>query len=119
MSEYVNMPWGKKETVDGFNFLGLGNCTSLITDISFSEWGETVVIHFVYSLVERLPYRIVFSKCYEIKWLMNDSELASDTEVDVIDFQIQRDEGKEYAYFHADIFDLIVFYGSMKIEKDW
>ncbi|BAT53997.1 hypothetical protein NOS3756_29610 [Nostoc sp. NIES-3756] len=50
---------------------------------------------------------------------MNDSELASDTEVDVIDFLIQRNEGKEYAYFHADIFDLIVCYGSIKIEKDW
>lgn len=68
MSEYVNIPWEKQELVDGFNFLGLGNSTSLITKISFLEWGETVLINFVYNPTERLPYRLVFSKCYEIKW---------------------------------------------------
>ncbi len=32
-TEYLDMPGGKKKVVDGFNFLNLGNFTSLITNI--------------------------------------------------------------------------------------
>ncbi len=48
MDEYVDMPEGRKKVVDGFNFLGLGNFTSLITNIKFADWGHTVLIDCVY-----------------------------------------------------------------------
>ncbi|MBV6627874.1 MAG: hypothetical protein KI793_33950 [Rivularia sp. (in: Bacteria)] len=43
MPEYLNMPGGRKKVVDGFNFLGLGNFTSLINvglrhDIKYSSY---------------------------------------------------------------------------------
>jgi hypothetical protein len=50
---------------------------------------------------------------------MNDSDIANDIEADVIDFQIKKDERGEYAYFHTDIFEILIYYGSINIEKDW
>lgn len=119
MAEYVDVPKGKKTGVDGFTFLGLGNFTSLITGIKFINWGETVLIDCVYNVTTRLSYRIVFSKCYDIKWFLTDSDLINDIEADVIDFQIFQYEEKQYAYFHTDIFDISINYGSIKIEKTW
>lgn len=44
-SEYVKVTGAEKKViVDGFNLLGLGKCTSLITSIEFTHWGETVLI---------------------------------------------------------------------------
>lgn len=120
MEEYLNIPEkNKKEIVDGFKFLGLGNCVSLITNIKFAKWGETILIDCVYNPTKRLNYRIVLSKCYKIEWFMTDSDSVNDIEADVIDFQIEKDKEGEYAYFHTDIFDILIHYGSIKIEKDW
>ena len=51
MAEYLNIPSGKSEIVDGFSFLGLENFNSLITDVKFEEWGQTVLIHFIDDLI--------------------------------------------------------------------
>ncbi|OUL29186.1 hypothetical protein BV378_06100 [Nostoc sp. RF31YmG] len=121
MTEYVNVNTSgeKNKIVDGFSFLGLGNFTSLITNIKFADWGETVFIDCVYHPTERLPYRILFSKCDEIKWFMNDSDLINEIEADIIDFQIKKDGERESAYFHTDIFELLISYQSIKIDKLW
>lgn len=120
MEEYLDIPEGnKKKIVDGFKFLELGNFTSLITSIKFTNWGDTILIDCVYNLPERLTYRIVFSGCYKINWSMNDSDLANEIEADVIDFQIKEDERGEYAYFYTDIFEILIYYKSINIEKSW
>ncbi|MGB3636660.1 MAG: hypothetical protein WBA39_03575 [Rivularia sp. (in: cyanobacteria)] len=119
MDEYLDMPGIKKKIVDGFNFLGLGNFTSLITNIKFADWGRTVLIDCVYHPQTRLKYQIIFYQCDKIKWSIIDSEIVNEREADVIDFQIEKDGDKEYAYFHTDIFDLLIYYESIKIEKDW
>ena len=119
MDEYLNMPGGRKKVVDGFNFLGLGNFTSLINDIKFVDWGHTVLIDCVYHPQEKLSYQIILSQCDKIEWSIIDSEIIKDTEADIIDFTIEKDGDKEYAYFHTDIFDLLIYYESIRIEKDW
>ncbi len=50
---------------------------------------------------------------------MLDSEIVDYIEADVFDFQIQKDKQGEYTYFHTDIFDIIIHYINMKIEKNW
>ena len=119
MDEYIDIPGGEKKVVEGFNLLGLGNFTSLITNIKFADWGHSVLIDCVYIPQKRLKYQIIFSQCNEIKWFINDSEIINDAEADIIDFTIEKDADKEYAYFHTDIFDLLIYYGNIKIEKDW
>lgn len=119
MTEYLDMPGGRKKVIDGFNFLGLGNFTSLINDIKFAEWGHTVLIDCVYNLQKRLQYQIICSQCDKIKWFIIDSEIVNEAEADIIDFTIEKDGDKKYAYFHTDIFDLLIYYESIKIEKDW
>ncbi len=49
---------------------------------------------------------------------MIDSERVNEIEADIIDFQIKKDGERKYADFHTDIFDLLIYYGSV-IEKDW
>jgi hypothetical protein len=115
----MTTPKQKKNTVDGLNFLGVGDFTCLITSIKFSRWGENVLINCIYNSPERLNYSIAFSGCYKIKWFMLDSEIAEDIEADVFDFQIHKDEQGEYAYFHTDIFDILIHYKSMEILKNW
>lgn len=119
MAEYVKFPGKNNKFIDGFSFLGLGKFTSLITDINFAKWGSTVLIDYIYNVTERLSYRIVFSECDKIEWLLTDSDWIDDFESDIIDFQIIENEERPYAYFHTDIFDLSIYYMNIKIEKDW
>lgn len=45
---------------------------------------------------------------------MIDSDIVNEIEADIIDFQIKKDGEREYTCFHTDIFDLLIYYGSIK-----
>lgn len=105
--------------MDDFALLGLGNSTSLITNVQVTLWGKEVFIDCVYDPDERLPYRFVFSDCQEIKWNLLFPEDACDPEADIFDFLVGKENHSKPALFHTDIFDITILYGSLKLEKNW
>ncbi|MEC4896182.1 MAG: hypothetical protein SAL07_25380 [Oscillatoria sp. PMC 1051.18] len=105
--------------MDDFSLLGFGDFTSLITKIDINFWGTQVAINCVYDPDVQLPYQFVFSKCRKIEWTLLFPEGANDIEADIIDFQLGKKLHKQPAFFHTDIFDLIILYGSFELKKNW
>ncbi len=105
--------------MDDFNRLGLGSFTCLITKITISSWGKDVLIDCTYHPDERLPFRLVFLNCREIKWLVDNPENSHELEADIIDFQSGESAHRQPAFFYTDIFQLWILYEHLRLDKDW
>ncbi|MHC5729762.1 MAG: hypothetical protein ACYT04_45145 [Nostoc sp.] len=105
--------------MDDFALLGLRDSTSLITNVQFVLQRKEVLIDCVYDPDDRLPYRFVFYDCREIKWNLLFPDDTCDTEADIFDFLLGKENHSKPALFHTDIFDITILYASFKLEKNW
>ena len=104
---------------DDYDLLGVGGLTSLVTRIEVSLWGSEITFSFVYDPTgERLPYTLTFQDCQDIEWTVHDSEEIHEKEADLIGITLGRDEHRESATIHTNIFEISVLYRSLKIDKD-
>lgn len=99
--------------------LGLGDFTSLITGARVSLWGNEFLLECMYDPIDRLPYRLAFQDCHEIKWYVHSPKDVQDSEADLIDIQLGEDNYRKHAVIYTDIFELLILYGSLRVEKEW
>ncbi len=98
----------------------LGLAPSFITAIDISHWGSEVVVACLYDPDNaRRPYRIVFHACDNLHWEVFHADALRDAEADFIDFAVGVKDGRSTAIIEADIFELVVSYGSYDLEQDW
>lgn len=103
---------------DDYKLLGLGELTSLITDVEISHWGTEVMLKCVYApRGERLPYQLTFHNCQEIQWNVHDLESTSDLEADLIGLCLGKESYQQPAVIHTDIFELAIFYDNYSLEQ--
>lgn len=104
--------------VDDYNLLGLGKLTSLVTNVNVSLWGAEVLLECVYDPTgNRLPYKLTFRDCREIRWDVHDPEAVSDLEADLIGISLGEDAHQKPAVIHTDIFEISVLYGSFSLHN--
>ena len=102
---------------------GLGEFTSLLTEVKLQNWGKTLLIEGLYDPHgQHSPFTITLHQCYEICWHPHNinnglpsTENAlvhngrSDLEpADLIDCQFQNQDDRSVAIFYTDLFELIV-----------
>ncbi|KKI99595.1 hypothetical protein [Prochlorothrix hollandica] len=94
---------------------GLGDFTSLITEIQLQNWGKTLVIQGLYDPHgQNLPFTLTLHQCYDIRWQPLSPDLnpaLPDSEpADLIDLQLQTQGDRSTAIFYTDLFELTVGY---------
>jgi len=98
----------------------LGLAPSLITALHVSQWGSEVAIACLYDPDNaRRPYRLVFHACDNLHWEVVNPGALRDAEADFIDFAVGVKDGRSVAIIEADIFELVMSYGSYDLEHDW
>lgn len=83
-------------------------------------WGKEYAISFLYNpLTLDKPFRITFKDCTHYQWDTTGSEIDErDENADVIGFDFRLDEHGKVAILHTDLFEVIIHYGSLEVEKD-
>ncbi len=99
--------------------LGLGNFTSLVTSVQVSLWGNEFLLECVYNPIKRSPYKFVFQDCREIRWEVRSPEDVQESEADLIDLQLGEGNHRKPAVIYTDIFEILILYGSFRVEKEW
>jgi hypothetical protein len=103
-----------------YHLLRLGDLTSLITDIEVSLWGSELSFRCVYDPIgKRLPYKLIFQDCQDIRWTVHDLEEVNEQEADLIGISLGENEYRQPAVIHTDIFEVSILYRNIKIDKDW
>lgn len=100
--------------------IGLGNLTSLVTSVQVSLWGNEILLECVYDpTYDRLPYKLAFLDCRDIQWTVHSPEDIHDLEADLIDIQLGQDAHRKAAIVFTDIFEIVILYGSFRVDKEW
>ena len=103
---------------DDYTSLGLGELTSLVTDIQIKQWGTELWLHCVYDpLGERVPYALIFQDCRQLQWEIHDAAASSDLEADLIGMALGQNNYRQVAIIHTDIFELSLLYGTVSLRK--
>jgi len=102
---------------DDYNLLGLGDFTSLITNVKVSLWGNEVLIECVYNPEERLPYRLAFKDCRDISWTVHDEEEVGELEAEFFGISLGEPKHRKPAVITTDICEISILYGSFSIHK--
>jgi len=103
---------------DDYTSLGLGDLTSLVTDIQIKQWGTELWLHCVYDPIgERVPYELIFQDCWQLRWEIHDSDASSDLEADLIGITLGQNDHRQVAIIHTDIFELSLLYGNVSLRK--
>ncbi len=104
---------------DEYNLLGLGELTSLVTNVKVSRWGAEVLVECLYDpMGDRIPYSLIFKDCREIGWNVHDEEEVGEPLADLIGIHLGEDAHRKPAVIHTDIFEIAILYGSFRVEKD-
>jgi hypothetical protein len=104
---------------DDYNLLGLGELTSLVTNVKVSLWGAEVLVECLYDpMGDRIPYSLIFQDCREIGWNVHDEEEIGEPLADLIGIHLGEDSHRKRAVIHTDIFEIAILYGSFRVEKD-
>ncbi len=102
-----------------YQFLDVGPCTSLVTDVLITKWGSEILVSCLYDpLGATKPYQVLFTDCMALRWEVHSPEYVRDSEADVIGFELIS-EARDHALIHTDIFELAIWYGSYKVLKKW
>lgn len=105
--------------VDNYNLLGLGELTSLVTNVKVSMWGAEVLVECLYDPTgDRLPYSLIFKDCRDIGWNVHDEEEVGEPLADLIGIHFGEDAHRKPAVIHTDIFEVSILYGSFRVEKE-
>ena len=105
------------EWKDDYHLLGLGGLTSLITNVTVSNWGNTVLIQCLYNGLEKVPYALEFKDCRDIRWTVHDEEEVGEAEADIFGITLGEGGHRKPAVIHTDIFEISILYGSFRIQK--
>jgi hypothetical protein len=104
---------------DDYNLLGLGELTSLVTNVKVSLWGAEVLVECLYDpMGDHIPYSLIFQDCREIGWNVHDEEEVGEPLADLIGIHLGEDSHRKRAVIHTDIFEIAILYGSFRVEKD-
>lgn len=69
---------------------------------------------------EEREFRLIFKDFHLMSWEVFQDEYDPGREnVDVIGFDLKEHEGRKTAVLHTDVFEIIVSYAELVIEKDW
>jgi hypothetical protein len=103
--------------IDDYQELGLGELTSLVTQVSLGAWGSQLSLRCLYDPAgERLPYLVTFHHCQQIQWNVHELELVADAEADLIGISLGKGDFQEPAVIYTDIFELSIVYSSFTIQ---
>jgi hypothetical protein len=103
-----------------YHLLGLGDSTSLITDVEMSLWGSELLFRCVYNpMGKRLPYKLIFQDCQDIRWTVHDLEEVNEQEANLIGISLGENEYRQPAVIHTDIFEVSILYRNINLDKDW
>jgi hypothetical protein len=104
---------------DDYNLLGLGELTSLVTNVKVSMWGAEVLVECLYDPTgDRIPYSLIFQDCRDIGWNVHDEEELGEPLADLIGIYLGEDAHRKRAVIHTDIFEISILYGRFRVEKE-
>ncbi|MGK7926923.1 MAG: hypothetical protein AB4290_17055 [Spirulina sp.] len=82
------------------------------------EWGKCLQVDCLYDPHgDRIPYRLIFQNCEEVRWQIHSPENSGDLAADLIDFQLGKEGQQKPALIYTDIFELSILYGQLEIEE--
>lgn len=92
-----------------------------VTEIVPQLWGKEWNIGFIYEpLTDKKPFRIRFKDCIVGHWeFYGETGDERDEVADVIGFDFGVDQQGKLAVLNTDLFEVIIHYGALEIEKDW
>ena len=97
--------------------LDLGQGAWLISRLDVNYGQQTLTIEADY---EDKPFRLIFKAFCIVSWQTFDDEYDPGTvNVDVIGFDLLEQHQRKSAVLHTDVFEIIVSYGELEIEKAW
>ncbi len=97
----------------------LGPAMSFVKDILVTQWGHNVTVVCLYDPDgARQPYHLEFKGCEEVCWQLFRPEEAEEKEAAIIDFALGIRDDRKIAVIDADIFELVVYYGTFIIDID-
>lgn len=105
------------EWKDDYHLLGLGGLTSLITNVTLSNWGNTVLIQCLYNGLEKVPYALEFKDCRDIRWTVHDDDEVGEAEADIFGITLGEGGHRKPAVIHTDIFEISILYGSFRMQR--
>lgn len=110
------------KTTDMVEALKLERGAWLIKQVNIEKWGTEIVIHAIHDpfSTQNTGFQMIFRNCQEFSWdTMHKKYDPRAIESDVIGFDVyQREQGQE-AVIHTDLFELIIKYDELVIQKDW
>ena len=104
-----------------YHLLGLGDFTSVVTEVQVRLWGSEVSIQCLYDPATCQPYSLLFTDCREIRWNVHDSGAIRDSEANLIGFLLGQEDHQQPAVITTDIFEIFILYGRFEIKRvaDW
>jgi hypothetical protein len=104
-----------------YDLVGVDEGGLFITKIDSHLWGTERIVHFIYNPhIEDKSFRITFRSCTRFYWAYYGDEADErDENADVIGFDFRLDEHGKAAILTTDLFEVIIHYGSLEVEKDW
>jgi len=92
---------------------------SLVTGIQIRNWGSELVLRCLDDPSTRRTYELLFTRCREIRWSVDDAAVALEDEVeaDVIGFCVGREGYAEPAVLTTDLFEVSILYDRIEIRE--
>lgn len=99
-----------------YRLLGIGDATSLITNIAFTRWGSEVIISCNYDPLGRArAYVLIFKLCTEVIFRSQNIEKLDETAAELIGLVAGEANYLAPAVITTDIFELSILYGSFEL----
>jgi hypothetical protein len=111
----------KTENLTWYDLLGVAESGLFVTKVESRFWGPEQIVHFIYSPdVEDKSFRIIFKHCPKLHWEYYGEEDEEQDEIaDVIGFDFHSDQYDKSVVLHTDLFEVIIHYGTLEVEKNW
>lgn len=111
----------KTETLTWYNLLNVAEGGLFVTEVTTQLWGKERSVGFVYNPhSSNRPFRLLFKDCSICHWEYYGSEGDERDDIaDVIGFEIGLDQHRKPAILTTDLFEVIIHYGTLEVEKNW
>ncbi len=109
------------QTIDTIASLRLEQGGWLITSIESNLWGKDLTFHALYDITQpETHFRLKFRNCRKLNWELIDWDVDErDTTADVMGMDLGEDQHRKAAVINAGIFEVIITYGELVIQKEW
>ena len=115
------MPMVHAQSQEWYDVLDIPAGGLFVAEIVPQLWGKEWNIGFIYNPhIDKKPFHIRFKDCTVGHWEFYGESGDERAEIaDVIGFDFHSDQHGKSVVLHTDLFEVIIYYGTLEVEKDW